>query len=422
MRVPTARGVPVPAQRTPSRTVALVAAIALTVSAAVVVAVSGSPVWGAARAAVALALGVGAVLVLRRTAPRRPAGWCAVALGAVVLPAVAVIAGGHLSGGAVLRGVAALVAAVAALVLLIAGAVWLLRATRGWWRLLALPVAFVIVQLVWAPVAQAVLVTNREPAVLADMTPADRGLSFEDVTLTTDDGVELAAWWVPTENGAAVLLLHGSGSTRTATLDHAAVLADAGFGVLMVDARGHGASEGTAMAIGWHGADDLAAAVDWLAARPDVDDGRIGAVGLSMGGEEALTLAGQDPRVVAIVGDGVGIRVTGDVASPSPFEDAVNRLTYGLTDLLTAASPPPTLREVVAGLEADQRVLLVAAAGEGEQAAWYAATAPDRVEVWDVPDVAHTRALDEHPDEWSARVLAFLEESLLGRVGSAPGP
>ena len=402
-----------PGDRTPARTVAVVAAVAVTTAGAVVVAASGSPAWGAVRAAVVLAVGTLVARVLRRAA-LRPAGWCAVGVGALVLPAAGAIAGGHLAGGAVLRGGAALVAALGAIALLAVGTVWLLRAAHGWWRLLALPVAVAVVQLVWAPLGQAVLVTNREPAVLGDATPADHGLAAEDVTLTTSDGVDLAAWWVPPENGAAVLLLHGSGSTRTATLDHADVLAAAGFGVLMVDARGHGASDGTAMDLGWHGAGDLVAAVDWLAARPDVEEGRIGAVGLSMGGEEAVTLAGQDARVHAVVGDGVGIRVAGDVPSPAPFEDAINRLTYTVTNLLTAASPPRPLRDVVAGLAADQQVLLVAAAGEGEQAAWYAAAAPERVEIWDVPDVAHTRALDEHPDAWTTRVVGFLEDALAG--------
>lgn len=402
-----------PGQRKPARTVPVVATVAVAVGGAVVVATSGSPGWGAARAAAVLALGALVVRVLGRAGPRA-AGWCALGVGAVVLPAAGVVAGGHLIGGEVLPGGAALVATLGALVLLVAGTVQLVRASHGWWRLLALPVAVVIVQLVWAPLGQAVLVTNREHAELSAATPADHGLAAEDVTLTTSDGVELAAWWVPSRNGAAVLLLHGSGSTRTATLDHAQVLADAGFGVLMVDARGHGASGGTAMDLGWHGADDLTAAVNWLAAQADVEEGRIGAVGLSMGGEEALTLAGQDPRVRAVVGDGVGIRVAGDVPEPAPFEDAMNRLTYAVTDLLTAASPPPPLRDVLGGLADDQRVLLVAAAGEGEQAAWYAAAAPGHVEVWDVPDVAHTRALDEHPDDWSARVVGFLEDALDG--------
>lgn len=400
-----------PAERTHARAVAVAAALVGGVGGAVVVAGPGAPVWGAVRAVVVLAIGAALAGLLRRVRVR-PAGWCALAVGSLSLPASAVIAGGHLSGGVPLRGTAALVAALASLTLVLVGADLLLRATRGWWRLLALPVVLVVVQLVWAPLALAVLVTNRAPAVLGDTTPGDHGLTYQDVTLTTADGVALAAWWVPPTDGAAVLLLHGSGATRTATLEHAEVLAGAGYGVLMVDARGHGVSEGTAMGLGWHGADDLAVAVDWLEGRSDVDVGRIGAVGLSMGGEEALTLAGADRRVRAVVGDGVGVRVAGDVPAPSPAEDAINRLTYGLTDLLAAASPPPPLRDVVAGLGAGQRVLLVAAAGEETQADWYAAAAPAQVEVWHVPDAGHTQALRVHPEEWVSRVVGFLDAAL----------
>ena len=60
-----------------------------------------------------------------------------------------------------------------------------------------------------------------------------------------------------------------------------------GYGVLLLDARGHGDSGGRAMDLGWFGDLDVTAAVDHLAARDDVDPDRIGAVGMSMGGEEA---------------------------------------------------------------------------------------------------------------------------------------
>ena len=46
---------------------------------------------------------------------------------------------------------------------------------------------------------------------------------------------------------------------------------------------------------------DLRAAVDYLAARPDVDPKRIGVAGWCMGGGYALKLAAADPRPVAIV-------------------------------------------------------------------------------------------------------------------------
>ena len=64
---------------------------------------------------------------------------------------------------------------------------------------------------------------------------------FTELTLTTADGVPLAAWVAPTQNGAAVILIHGSGGSREDIRDHAITLAQNGFGVLAFDARGAGA-------------------------------------------------------------------------------------------------------------------------------------------------------------------------------------
>src|SRR5690606_16506366 len=96
------------------------------------------------------------------------------------------------------------------------------------------------------------------------------------LAVETADGVRLAAWYVPSTNRAAVVLLHGAGSTRSNVLRHAAVLADNGYGVLLLDARGHGESEGRAMDFGWWGDADVTAAVEALAGRADVDPDRIG--------------------------------------------------------------------------------------------------------------------------------------------------
>ena len=126
--------------------------------------------------------------------------------------------------------------------------------------------------------------------------------------------MSLAGWYVPSANGAAVVLLHGAGSTRSDVLPQAAVLARAGFGVLLVDARGHGGSGGRAMDFGWHGDADIAAATDYLAARPDVDADRIGAVGMSMGGEEAIGATATNRLLRAVVAEGATARTAADEA------------------------------------------------------------------------------------------------------------
>ena len=139
-------------------------------------------------------------------------------------------------------------------------------------------------------VSPAVVATN-VPRPRLGATPDAFGLEYANVSLRTPDDVTLAGWYVPSANRAAVLLLHGAGSTRSDVLPQAAVLARHGFGLLMIDARGHGDSGGRAMDFGWHGDSDIAGAVTYLSSRPDVASDRLAVVGLSMGGEEAVAPA-----------------------------------------------------------------------------------------------------------------------------------
>ena len=130
------------------------------------------------------------------------------------------------------------------------------------------------------------------------------GFAYEDVEMRTADGVRLVGWYMPSSNGASVVLRAGAGSVRTDVLDHAAVLARGGYGVLMLEARGHGGSGGNANRWGWYGNLDIGAGISFLRSREDVVDDRIGVVGISMGGEEAIGAAGSDQRIRAVVAEG----------------------------------------------------------------------------------------------------------------------
>lgn len=66
-------------------------------------------------------------------------------------------------------------------------------------------------------------------AAVCCLTPADSGFAYEDVTLTASDGVSLAGWYIPSQNGAAVILLHGYGGSRLGTWFQAQTLAAAGY-------------------------------------------------------------------------------------------------------------------------------------------------------------------------------------------------
>jgi hypothetical protein len=49
---------------------------------------------------------------------------------------------------------------------------------------------------------------------------------------------------------------------------------------------------------------------------------------------------------------------------------------------------------------------------EGHAAEFIASAAPDRVEIWAVPDAGHTDGLATDPDGWEQRVITFLDANL----------
>jgi fermentation-respiration switch protein FrsA (DUF1100 family) len=246
--------------------------------------------------------------------------------------------------------------------------------------------------------------------------------------LRTTDGVTLAGWYVPSSNRAALVLLHGAGSTRSDVIDEAVVLASAGFGVLMVDARGHGDSGGRAMDFGWHGDVDVAAATAYLAGRADVDRGRLGVVGMSMGGEEALGASGSNSLIRAVVAEGATARSAADEAWLSDeyglrgvIQEHLERIQDWATDVLTDASVPVSGRAAVEAAQGTRYLLITAGevADEQHAAAYVAAGAPDRVSIWTVEGASHTAGLETAPAEWADRVTTFLSETLL--ADAAPG-
>jgi uncharacterized protein len=149
------------------------------------------------------------------------------------------------------------------------------------------------------------------------------------------------------------VLLHGSGSTRANVLDHAAALAARGYGVLILDARGHGESGGQEMDFGWFGDVDIAPAVDYLRAAPDVAGDRVALVGMSMGGEEAIGAAASMPAVRAVVAEGVTGRVGADwlPMRPPGIGRVFSSVFYWVQERTAAAlsrtAPPVDLRSAV---------------------------------------------------------------------------
>jgi uncharacterized protein len=326
----------------------------------------------------------------------------------------------RVAAGVGIREVVGILFAVASVTLIVIG--WhraLHGINRRWARsVVAVVGTLLVAQLALLPAVFALDATNRPRPLESGRTPADLGLAFRDVRVTAADDVQLAAWWIPSRNGAAVLVLPGAGSTRDDVLDHAALVARAGYGALLLDWRGHGASEGRLNEFGWGADRDVRAAVSWVLGQPGVTMG-VGLLGLSMGGEVAVTEAATDPRVSAVVAEGVSVRTFAD-ARQRPNEWAIplenDALMFGLVRLLGSASPPEPLTEAFRAI-GDRPVLLIAGNDppEAELGPIYAAAARSTVTLWSMPDTGHIQALSTHPDEYRTRVLATFDRALLAR-------
>jgi len=146
-------------------------------------------------------------------------------------------------------------------------------------------------------------------ALTADMV-RDALLTFkqigampEDFDVRAADGTLLRGWKVrPAQpNGAWVVVLHGVADNRYGMEEHARLLLKAGYGVLMLDSRAHGASGGEIATYGWLERKDISVAIDGLEAVEHPV--HLFALGNSMGAGIALQAAGDDPRIEAVVAE-----------------------------------------------------------------------------------------------------------------------
>jgi predicted acyl esterase len=85
------------------------------------------------------------------------------------------------------------------------------------------------------------------------------GIPYQEVDLLASDGVRLAAWYTPPQNGALILVAHGYGDRRSE--DFYSLFASHGYGVLAWDFRGHGASGGELVTLGYNEVLDVEAAL-----------------------------------------------------------------------------------------------------------------------------------------------------------------
>ena len=128
------------------------------------------------------------------------------------------------------------------------------------------------------------------PGRSLEASPADIGLSFENVTIPAGDNVQLHGWYIhATDARGVVLFFHGNAGNISHRLDSIAIFNRLGLDVLIIDYRGYGQSTGKPSEKGVYA--DAEAAWDHLVSHRDIDPSLVIVFGRSLGGAVAAQLA-----------------------------------------------------------------------------------------------------------------------------------
>ncbi len=270
----------------------------------------------------------------------------------------------------------------------------------------SVPLALAVFALVVFPVGFAYTYTHTGRGVVEP----DLRVPYETVSVTTSDSLELTGSYVPSKNRAAVILFPGA--TRSA---EARMLIRHGYGVLLLNPRGQGTSEGDT--VRWAGDRDLIAGAEYLKSRAEVDDDRIGGYGFSVGGEILIEAAARSTDFKAIVSEGAGypageVDLTG---ADRIFRPAWIALGAAVA-VFSNQGPPPKIVDRI-GEIAPRSVFLIWAdpgmGGEDVRQPKYYAAAGQPKQIWKVPGADHTGGLKAQPAEYERRVVDFYDRALL---------
>jgi pimeloyl-ACP methyl ester carboxylesterase len=256
----------------------------------------------------------------------------------------------------------------------------------------------------------------------ADVTFAQIGAHREEFDVRAPDGAMLRGWKVRAAkpNGAWVFVLHGVADNRYGTEEHARMLLQSGYGVVMMDSRAHGASGGEMASYGWLERKDVSAVIDELERTKHPE--HLYALGISMGAGIALQAAGSDARIEAVAAEAPfanlqeaaydyaglqrwpllgktyfapgawvliyrGQRLAGFPASEVSPEKAVRARAFPLLLICDGA-------DVVLPCRHSETILRAATGAK---------------ELWRVPGALHTGAMGTAPAEYRRRVISFLD-------------
>ncbi|HSA06601.1 MAG TPA: alpha/beta hydrolase [Candidatus Gastranaerophilales bacterium] len=125
-------------------------------------------------------------------------------------------------------------------------------------------------------------------------------IPYEDIFIKTEDGLNINAWYSPPAAGNfTILFCHGNGGNLSFYGEIIETLQENGYGVLAIDYRGYGKSEGKPSEQGLY--TDLRSAVLYLKEQKNTPEEEIVLWGLSLGGAVVAQAASENGKFKGVV-------------------------------------------------------------------------------------------------------------------------
>lgn len=254
-------------------------------------------------------------------------------------------------------------------------------------------------------------------------TPTKYGFEFEEISIPTKNNKNLFGWWIPgkspqNEKLPTLVLIHGWSRNVDRMMSYIKQLHPAGYNCLAFDSRCHGKSDDDKFSSMVKFMEDIRAAIDYSEKQPNVDNNRVGLLGLSMGGAASIYTASLDKRVKAVVTVGafshpekvMGLEFKKHKIPYYPFVWIIFRyMEFRIGDKFDNIAPSNNISKSIAkfllihGIE-DETVPI-------EQAEeLYNSSNNDNATLWKIEDKAHSNC-NHHAEFWP-KVLEFLKISL----------
>lgn len=241
---------------------------------------------------------------------------------------------------------------------------------------------------------------------------------FEEVRFPSSDGTQLFGWFVPAAGEAKGTVLHFHGNAQNLT-DHFAFvswLPKEGYNVMAFDYRGYGLSEGKPERAGIYR--DCLAAATYLRARPDINPDRVLLFGQSLGGANAINLAGRHPELDfrAVITDSAFSSYRGIIRDKGKLIPVVRYLRWPLSFVVVSNRYAPD--KVVDRIAPTPLLILhgtkdnVVDYRHGERL-YQKAREPK--ELWSIEGGGHTDAIFRPDPPYRKRLLAIFEQALENR-------